>query len=308
MYEMNKTAIVTCYYVDLHGTKFGGRHPRRDLHYKNSFGSLTKMKNVDFFIFCDPRSEEELSELKELYPDISIEIIPEDLNNFYMKDLFEKYKDFEKAKTSMRCQELQYLKTVWMNRIEEDYDYEYIYWFDMGISYSGLFPNKHMICKEGFDIEYYDFRVFTPELLEGLKKHSGDKFTIMAITNKWPLIYRKQIDLKFFPEGHVHKHHAIGGIIGGKAENVKWFYEEFKRESVDFILLSGTVEDEEVIYDIILNKNKEKFSTAYFDVWHHEDNNECMINGDYGDERAKAYEGAKPFYTVFEDWIELSKV
>ena len=131
---MKKTAIVTAYYVDLHGTKYGGRNPPRNHQYQGSFSSLAKMTDADFFIFCGPNSVSELEYLKEKHPDISITIIPYDFENFYFKDLFEKYKDFKEAYEGNRCQELQYCKTLWLKQIADQYEYENLFWFDIGIS------------------------------------------------------------------------------------------------------------------------------------------------------------------------------
>lgn len=302
---MKKTAIVTAYYVNLYGTKFGGRYPPRDMHYQNSFRSLAKMTNADFFIYCAPEHEQDLQYLKEQYPDITINIIPSDLNNFYMNDLFNLYKNFDEAKTSMRCQELQYCKTLWMAQVANDYTYDHIYWFDMGLSYTGLFPNKYMVLDEGKEIEFYNFSLLSNEMLEGLKKHSGDKITFMLIANRDVFVYRRHLDLKYYPEGYKHEWHCIGGILGGKRENVKWLHETFCKEAVDYIQESKTVEDEEVIYQFIYAKYQDRIAPAYFDVWHHEDNNHPWLEND--DDVAAAYRTAKPFYTVLEDFIKLVK-
>lgn len=302
---MKKTAIVTAYYVTLHGTKFGGRNPPRHHHYQGSFGSLAKMTDADFFIFCHPDSVEELQHLKNLYTDISITIIPCSFDDFYFKDLFEKHKDIALAMEGNRCQELQYCKTLWLKEIADQYDYENIFWFDIGISYSGLLPDKYMILKEKQEFEYYDSKLMCNDLLNGLIKHSGNNLTFFLIANKDFFIYRKHLDLKYYPEGYQHEWHTIAGIFGGKRENIEWLHETFIKEAEYFITDSQTVEDEEVIYHIMVNKYADRVSPLYFEVWHHEDNNHPWIEGD--SDLAKAYRIAKPYYHVLEHLIELGK-
>lgn len=302
---MKKTAIVTAYYVTLHGTKFGGRNPPRTHQYQNSFSSLAKMNDADFFIFCGPESEEEIQYLKEKHPDVNITIIPFDLENFYMKDLFGQYKNIQEAIEGNRCQELQYCKTLWMKQISGQYEYENIFWFDMGISYSALIPDKYLILKEGQQFEYYDSSLMCNDLLNGLIKHSGEKITFLLIANCDTLIYRKHLDLKYFPKGYEHRWHVIAGIFGGKREHIDWLHDTFVKEAEYFINDSQSVEDEEVIYNIMCYKYADRFSPTYFQIWHHEDNNHPWTQGDSLE--AQIYRNAKPFYHILEDFIKLGK-
>jgi hypothetical protein len=161
-----KTKIVTCIYGKLHGTKFGGRI-NRGYHYINSVISMLKMTDADFTLYT---SEEEFNEINGYlgkYENLTIKTY--DLNNHYWKDKFEQYKDFDDAKKSDRCLEVQYMKLYWMNE-EATSEYNRVYWFDAGLSYTGLIPDKYMECKGDYlsGDSYYLSPLFNNTFLSNL--------------------------------------------------------------------------------------------------------------------------------------------
>lgn len=263
---MNDTAIVTCFYTNLHGTNYGGRS-HKYYQYLMSLASLLKMTNADFFVYCDPSQQEELKKFVEHY--VNVKIIPFNLENFYMKELFSKHKNFEEARTSQRCQEIQYLKTYWMN---ETKDYEWIFWFDIGISYSGLIPNKHMI-HVGENLECYNSDLFHNDLLEGMKKFSDDKLLAFCINNNTPSFYRQCL-LEYY--GCLYQdqifYHMVAGIFGGRKNTVYKFHEMFYNLAIQVINARKEVHDEECIYNILWHQTPEFFAAEKFETWWHEDN------------------------------------
>jgi hypothetical protein len=295
---MNDTAIVTCFYTNLHGTNYGGRQHRYH-QYLHSLASLLKITNADFYIYCDPLQESDVREFIEPIAKTKVIIVPYNLENFYMKDLFDEYKNFEEALTSDRCQEIQYLKSYWMNEIV---DYNYVFWIDVGISYSGLIPDKHLIFADNSTSEYYNSDLFCNELIEGMKKKTEDRFLMFAINNTYPVFYRRNIiDQRL----DTINYHAIAGILGGKKTTVQKFHFIFDNIAKVVIELLKEVHDEECIYHIIWQKNLDFFAIEKFEMWWHEDN----LHSIYADslEKIELVKHLKSFYNVLEDLVELGK-
>lgn len=292
-----RTAIITSYYINLHGTRFGGRNGR-DYHYLDSFRSLLKMSNADFFVFCDESNVEALRNVANEFPDTKVEIIPYDLNNFYMKELFERYKNIHEAMGSNRCQEIQYSKTKWIKDISEQYDYDYYYWIDIGISHSGLIPDKFMIVKPDHDFECFDNTLITNKFLEGLNEYTDDKVFIIAKRNDDVHFYRWFLHEEFYrdPKSILH---VIGGIVGGRKEQILWFHDEFMKTAKRVTEKTGVTHDEEEIYNIIFNNYPEKFNDKYFELWYHEDNVFSFYSGD--ERRDEIIRNAKSFYKLLEE-------
>lgn len=295
---MNDTAIVTCFYTNLHGTKYGGRSHRKN-HYLHSLASLLKITNADFIIYCDPLEEPMLKDFVEPIAKTKVTIFKYSLDDFYMKGLFDQYKDFNHAASSQRCQEIQYLKSYWMNEVE---GYEYVFWIDVGISYSGLIPDKHLIHTEKDVLEYFNSSLFCDDLVNGMKNSTEEKFLLFAINNIYPSPYRRNI---LDGEMNTIEYHAIAGILGGKRNVVNQFHNMFNDTAIDLIEGLNAVHDEECIYQIIWNKMPEFFNIQKFEMWWHEDN----LHSIYQDhpERIELVKHLKSFYNVIEDLIELGK-
>ena len=295
---MNDTAIVSCFYTNLHGTKYGGRVSRTH-HYLNSLASLLKMTNADFFVYVDPSEEYMLRAFLEPIAKNRVKIFAQDLEDFYMKDIFEKYKNYEEARTSLRCQEIQYLKTFWMNKVE---NYDYVFWIDAGISYSGLIPDRHLIFPDNGAIEYYNSGLFNNNLIEGMKKIAEDKFLILAINNDYPTFYRHVIS-DYYNDPVTY--HTIGGILGGKTKTVKQFHSLFYQLAKEVIENKKEVHDEECIFNILWHNRPELFAAQKFERWWHEDNIKSIYHGN--EEEMEKVKPLKPFYTVLEDLIAIGK-
>lgn len=294
---MNDTAIVTCFYTNLYGTKYGGRLGR-EWHYLQSLLSLLKITNADFIIYCDPSQKEMLQEHIESLNKTNVKIIGYSLDNFYMRDLFARYKNTEAATSSQRCQELQYLKTYWMNKLK---GYDYVFWIDVGISYSGLIPDKHLIFKT--ELEYFNSDLFCDDLIIGMKKAAQDKFLMLAINNHFPNLYRFLVDSYYDKKLTEIQHHAIGGILGGKKEIVYRFQNMFSSLAEEVIMNTKEVYDEESIYNILLDRNPDMFNVQTFDMWWHEDNLHSIYSSEL--ERIEEVKHLKSFYNTLEDLVNL---
>jgi hypothetical protein len=293
----NKTAIVSCFYTNLHGTKFGGR-AGIEARYINSFKSLLKIDDADFHVFCDPNQTQFLYESANLKDYSNVRLIEYDLENFYLQDLFTKYKDYGfSISESNRCQEIQYNKAYWMRAIAEEYEnYDNIFWIDMGISYSGLIPDKHLIF-EANKPEYYNSSLFTNKLIQGLISYTADKYFLMMIHNHEPLFYRK-ILYDFFDHEN-EKHHAIAGILGGDRKAVIDFFDMFKSISYLVAEHEKQIYDEETILQVLYERNKDFFADLRFETWYHEDNALGIASGD--DQMFQKLIAAKSFYQALEE-------
>lgn len=299
--RMNDTAIVTCFYTGLYGSKYGGRLGRES-HYLHSLASLLKITNADFFIYCDPEQEAMLKEYVEPLARSQVTIVPQSLEEFYMKDLFDQYKNFTEAESSQRCQEIQYLKSCWMSYTQ---NYDWVFWFDIGISYSGLLPDKYMLPREDDSIEYYNSSLICDELVEGLKRKAADKFLLMAINNVYPATYRLFVD-EYYPKQSDSKHyHVIAGILGGRRNKVERFHSMFNDLAIEVTEHCKEVYDEESIYQILWDSTPEFFNVEKFECWWHEDNAESIYGEDH--RMIEVIKSLRSFYKVLEDLIEAGK-
>ena len=296
---MNDTAIVTCFYTNLYGTKYGGRLGR-EWHYLESLLSLLKITNADFIVYCDPSQKEMLKERIDPLNKTNVKLIGYSLDNFYMRDLFAQYKNIEHAASSQRCQELQYLKTYWMNKLK---GYDYVFWIDVGISYSGLIPDKHLIFQK--ELEYFNSGLFCDDLINGMKKAAQDKFLMLAINNHFPGLYRFLIDAYYGKTLDEIPHHVIGGILGGKKEIVYRFQNMFSTLAEDVITNIKEVHDEECIYNILWDRNPDMFNVQTFDMWWHEDNLHSIYQDNI--EKIEEVKHLKSFYNTLEDLVNLGK-
>ena len=297
-----RTAIVTCYYTNLYGTKFGGREGR-EYHYQRSFESLLKMTDADFYVFCDPTSVNVIEDLARKHPENNVKVIPYDLTEFYMPELFEKYKDYEYALTSTRCQELQYTKSLWMKMIADEYAYDYYFWFDIGISYSGLIPNKHLIGHSDDKPEYYNSDLMNNNMLAGMIHFTGEKFFIINIANAEDFFYNNYIEgIDYGTDDK--SYHTIGGIFGGKKENVLWFHDQFEKTATEVITIKEQTYDEEMIFNVIFKRNEDRFASMEFDLWLHDDNEQSHRPGD---DKIDSWTRARRFYQVFLRLLEVKE-
>ena len=289
-----KTKIVTAIYDNLFGSDLGGRINRGG-HYRHSLKSLLKMSNADFVCYT---SEEEIQDLKHFFyveNNISSEkliIKSFDLRNFEFTNKINKLKDIIETKKSDRCVEIQYAKFVWVND-EITSEYENIFWFDAGLSHTGLIPPKYMDESKGYWEKYYESSLFNNVFLKNLIDYCGDKVFVCAkenILNYWsgtvPEHYYNQYNMS---------HHIIGGFFGGKCVNVVGYCVLFKNYTNQILDNEQRLYHEENIMSLIFNNHNEIFNPKYFDIWWHE---EERVSGIDMYEYTKT---RKSFYKVIEE-------
>lgn len=264
-----KTKIITAIYGNLFGSDLGGRMNRGG-HYRFSLRSLLKMTDADFICYT---SEEEVQELKNFFY-IDNNISPEklsfktfDLRNFEFTEKINKIKNVSETKKSDRCIEIQYAKFVWVND-EITNDCENIFWFDAGLSHTGLIPPKHLVENKGYWEKYYESPLFNNVFLKNLIQYSDNKVVVCAkenMNNFWsgtvPSYYYHEYNMS---------HHIIGGFFGGKSLKVKEYCELFKTYTNELLDKEPRLYHEENIMTLIFYNHNEVFNPKYFDIWWHE--------------------------------------
>jgi len=293
-----KVKIVTAIYNGLFGTDLGGR-PGRNNPYKYSLKSLLQMSNADFVCYT---SENDIEDLKNFFykthgfTEDRIKFKIYDLRKHHFADKINKLKNLDETKKSDRCFEIQYAKFVWLANEYRDNDegYDYLYWFDAGLSHNGLIPFRHLIdSSEQFE-RLHTSPLFNDKFLNNLIKHSGDKITIITKNNTrhfWSQTIPKDYYSDYSKELHV-----IGGFFGGEIEKVYEYLDNFNGILEILLTRENKLYFEEQIMTFLYYEFPELFNTIYFDLWWHEDQ---IINGI---SNMKEYIGdQKSFYRILEE-------
>jgi hypothetical protein len=289
-----KTKIITAIYDNLFGSDLGGRINRGG-HYRYSLRSLLKMTESDFVCYT---SEEEIEDLKHFFY-VDNNISPEklilktfNLRNFEFTEKINKLKNIVETQKSDRCVEIQYAKFVWVNN-EITSEYDNIFWFDAGLSHTGLIPPKYMDETKGYWEKYYESSLFNNIFLKNLINHCGDKVFVCAkenVMNYWsgtvPEQYYNQRDMSY---------HIIGGFFGGKGEKVSEYCELFKKYTNQLLDNEPILYHEEHVMCLMFYNHNEMFNPKYFDIWWHEGE---RISGIDMEEYTKT---RKSFYKVIEE-------
>ena len=287
---MIKVKFITAIYNNLFGTKFGGR-PNRETHYKWSLVSLLRMTNADFTCYTSKDEINELSHFFYIKNGISKEQLTlktfdlNDKSNFIFLDSLKN----DSIRKSDRCYEIQYNKFYWF--LKEDMSYDYYFWIDAGLSYSGLLPDKYLTYCDN-NRGYYDSYFFDNTFLNKLASKTKDKITILAkdnIRNFWS----KTVPQKYYKK-YDNAHHIIGGLFGGKKEVMTWFANEFDKNLNKILNETKQIYSEEQIMSLIYQNNKESFTTYNFDIWWHNTNGPKGLPIDF-------FEKNKSFYMSLED-------
>jgi hypothetical protein len=292
---MKKTKIVTSIYSDLYGTKFGGRIGRKD-HYRWSLLSLLKMTDAFFVCYTSKEEYDSLVNFFYVQNNISEELLKFKIFDLEKNDTIElinKWKNLENTKKSDRCIEIQYMKFFWT--IKELENYENVFWFDAGLSHSGIIPDKYLDIKSSnTNRHYYESRIFNNYFLEQLINFSETKFVLVSkenFRNYWsgtvnPIHFNK----------YDSSRHIIGGFFGGKKELWNKIVYLFTKYIYKVTEHDKRLYHEEDILTLIFNNHRELFKTLEFDVWWHENN---VTKDSPSDFLIKN----KSFYKVFEDLI-----
>jgi hypothetical protein len=288
-----KVKIITSIYSDLYGSELGGRPGRKD-HYRFSLLSLLKMTQADFLCYTSEREVEDLKDFFYKTHGISEEKLKFELfdltQNQYV-NLINSVKNVESIKISDRCYEIQYSKFSWFKN--EDKSYDYYFWFDAGLSHTGLIPNR-FLSAHGYRF-YYEASLFNNDFLNNLIEYSDDKFVMVAKENSRNY-WEGTVDPKFYTH-YDNSVHIIGGLFGGKTELWDKVVNQFD-EYVNIVLPEQKrLFYEEHFMSLMYQNHKEWFKTLNFDIWWHEDN--------FKEGTEEFFQKNKSFYKIL---TELNKI
>ncbi len=290
-----KIKIVTAIYSNLYGTDLGGR-PNRYNHYRYSLLAILNMSNADFVCYTEPNEYEDLCNFFHKENSINnIEIKKFDLKNFNFSSKINLIKDFEEIKKSDRCFEIQYCKFIWVLDEAKIGGYDYFFWFDAGLSHSGLFPPKYMTEGDYWSI-YYKCVLFNNKFLNNLVNFSNEKIFVCAkenVQNFWS----NTLPIKYY-SNYSNERHVIGGIFGGSEHKVIDYCTIFL-DYLDLILnQENKLYFEENIMSLIFYNHNDLFNYKYFDIWWHEEERVPGID-------MKEYTSTrKSFYKIIEELNE----
>ena len=265
-----KTKIITSIYSDLHGSDLGGR-PSRGGHYRYSLRTLLKMTDADFVCYT---SESELEGLQQFFyvengiSDKKLIFKTFDLRNFILTEKINKIKNVEEVKRSDRCVEIQYCKFIWSLDELKIGDYDNIFWFDAGLSHSGLFPPKYM-NNIGYWEQNYESTLFNNKFLNNLIDFANDKIIICAkenVNNYWS----GTVPNKYYIE-HCMERHIIGGFFGGLKNNMEYYCNLFLDYNNQLLDNEDRLYHEENIMSLMFYNHNDLFNPKYFDIWWHEE-------------------------------------
>jgi hypothetical protein len=284
-----KIKILTCIYSDLYGSEFGGRSHRKD-HYRFSLLSLLKMSQADFVCYT---SDREINDLKDFFyskhniPEKRISFIVFDLHQNEYSELINSVKDLESIIKSDRCYEIQYLKFSWFNN--EDKTYDYYFWFDAGLSHTGLIPDKYLYG-DGYR-RYFESTLFNENFLNNLVKYIDNKFLIVAKEN-FRNYWEGTVNPKFYTK-YNNSVHIIGGFFGGKRELWEQIVPKFNEYLKLVLSEKEKLYYEEHIMSLMYQNHQDWFIPLNFDIWWHEDN--------YKEGSKEFFKENKSFYKILEE-------
>ena len=284
-----KVKIITCIYSDLSSLNMGGRSHRRD-HYRFSLLSLLKMSQADFLCYTSEREIEDLKNFFYKTYNISEEKLKfevYDLLKSDYSDVLNPLKELSDKFVSDRSYEIQYSKFSWYNK--EDKSYDYYFWFDAGLSHTGLIPDKYLSGK-GYQV-YFESSLFNDNFLNNLLNYCEDKFVIVAKENSRNY-WEGTVDNQYY-NVYDNSVHIIGGFFGGKKELWDKVVPTFDQYVRLILPIQKKFFYEEHFMSLMYQNHKEWFKTLNFDIWWHEDN--------FKEGTKEFFEQNKSFYKILEE-------
>jgi hypothetical protein len=284
-----RVKIITSIYSDLSSLNMGGRSHRKD-HYRFSLLSLLKMSQADFLCYTSEREIEDLKNFFYKTYNISEEKLKfevYDLLKSDYSDVLNPLKELSDKFVSDRSYEIQYSKFSWYNK--EDKLYDYYFWFDSGLSHTGLIPDKYLSGK-GYQV-YFESSLFNDNFLNNLLNYCEDKFVIVAKENSRNY-WEGTVDNQYY-NVYDNSVHIIGGFFGGKKELWDKVVPTFDQYVRLILPIQKKFFYEEHFMSLMYQNHKEWFKTLNFDIWWHEDN--------FKEGSKEFFDQNKSFYKILEE-------
>lgn len=284
-----RVKIITSIYSDLSSLNMGGRSHRKD-HYRFSLLSLLKMSQADFLCYTSEREIEDLKNFFYKTYNISEERLKFEVYDLLKSDysnVLNPLKELSDKFVSDRSYEIQYSKFSWYNK--EDKSYDYYFWFDSGLSHTGLIPDKYLSGK-GYQV-YFESSLFNDNFLNNLLNYCEDKFVIVAKENSRNY-WEGTVDNQYY-NVYDNSVHIIGGFFGGKKELWDKVVPTFDQYVKLILPVQKKFFYEEHFMSLMYQNHKEWFKTLNFDIWWHEDN--------FKEGSKEFFEQNKSFYKILEE-------
>lgn len=297
-----KNKIVTGFYTDqsCHGFPFFG-HPdkaREDRY----FHSLRVLNNMDTEIVCycneiqfnqilDYIKQFELNNVK-----LKVSNLSDSKYSARIKSLKEKTKDFN------FYHEIDWNKIFLLEK-EFDSSYNYIFWFDVGLSHHGLFPkrfnpNGDKITGMSYDYNTYSFtNIFNKGLIDGITSFLQDN--LISINNDRPF-HSIQKTNEIYEDDIIFNGITVGGILGGHVSKLQWFISNFYKLA-EISLSKNYILNHEAIIGYMKEKFPNNFKNFNFQTWYHED-----FPG-LGDQIKNITHFAHFFDFIFDNFVNMKK-
>lgn len=238
-------------------TKQIGLHGRtgRKSHYLESLLNITKIGS-NIILYCSDKDVSDITDIQ--YPN-NLFIRQYNLLDYKYHEYFSQQLLINPPLYKDRCFHIMHNKIDWLYENIQS-EYEYLYWIDCGLSYEVLFPKKYRTTQ-------YDCVLFNKQLVNGLNK-CNNQIMIMTGDNLSPLPNKMLLNQQIDP---YKKHNrVIGGIFGGKKENIEWLYDKYQELFHKMLSANLLLREEEILTAIYWNY-PDKFIPHRFTTWYHED-------------------------------------
>jgi hypothetical protein len=264
-----KTLIYTAIYNNLYGTEYGGR-PSREIHYKYSLLNILNLKADKFICFTQKSDLENLKNWFYVENKISEELLEfkiSELNDFLFNEYLDKNKNYDQIKTIDRCYEIQYNKFIWFDTTYLNIlNFDKVYWFDAGLSHSGLFPEKFTQSTTYY--KYFNFSLFNENYLKYLNGLTdNNKLVILGKNNTHDLYWSNSIPEKYY-NNYNKDIHIIGGLFGGNTLEMSYYTQNMRIIILKLLLDETDLYYEELIMSCYYQNNQDKFNLLNFDDWY----------------------------------------
>lgn len=214
-----------------------------------------------------------------------------DLSQNEYAELISSVKNLDTIRTSDRCYDIQYSKFAWFKN--EDKSYDYYFWFDAGLSYSGLIPDKYLSAP-GHRV-YYESSLYNEKFLSNLITFAEDKFVMVAKENSRNY-WEGTVDPKFYTT-YDNSVHVIGGFFGGKTELWDKVVNQFDQYVRVILPYQKKLFYEEHYMSLMYQNHKDWFKTLNFDIWWHENN--------FKEGTKEFFQKNKSFYKILEELNDI---
>jgi hypothetical protein len=180
------------------------------------------------------------------------------------------------------------------NEIEDAYDF--VFWFDAGLSHNGLIPNKHLLRSSKDVFEHnYESKLFNDTFLRNLLSFCDNRMCVVAKNNEREFYWDGTVPQSYYTN-YSRSRHIIGGFFGGKSSLVEKLCDLFDDYVIQLLDNESKLYSEEIIMSLIYYNHIELFNSLYFDLWWHEN----QVIPDIDD--MKHYiKNKRSFYLILED-------